>query len=390
MTSLLSIVLIVLLAFLGSVIFKKIKIRSTFLESIAYTGMFYIVFGYLLSPNVFNFFDEKILKNLNILFALVLGWAGFLVGLQAKITGMLRFPPMYFRYTITNIVLVFLLSLSGFWYLLTVVFRVPLEYQNLLVLTLAGSITSPIMLAVVVRGNRVQARLAHLLQFQAAFDNLLGILTIGMVEISLGLYNQEPLWLVFTDILVVVFVALLAGGIYTWLAKDKMSAEEETLYIIGLLMFVVGTALYFGLSLLFAGLIFGLVLANSTNRARSLYRSIQQMEKPMYILLLVLAGANLSVQPAIALIVVFFLWRIVSKVLAEMVANQTIKKAERHRGWLGLANIGMGGLPLAIVLDFYLINPGPKTRLMIFIIFVALVFQDGMALQYLKERLVRK
>ncbi len=390
MTSLLSIVLIVLLAFVGSVIFKKIKIRSTFLESIAYTGMLYLLLGYLLSPNVFNLFDESILKNLNILFALVLGWAGFLVGLQAKITGMLRFPPMYFRYTITNIVLVFLLSLSGFWYLLKVVFHAQMDYQNLLVLALAGAITSPIMLAVVVRDNRVQARLAHLLQFQAAFDNLLGILTIGIVELSLGLYNQEPLWLVFADIFVVVFIALLAGGVYTWLAKNKMSSEEETLYIIGLLMLVVGTALYFGLSLLFAGLIFGLVLANSTNRARSLYRSIQQLEKPMYILLLVFAGANLKIQPAIALIVVFFLWRIASKVLAEIVANQTIAKAERHSGWLGLASIGMGGLPLAIVLDFYLINPNPETRLMIFVVFVVLVFQDGMALHYLKERLIRK
>jgi hypothetical protein len=76
--------------------------------------------------------------------------------------------------------------------------------------------------------------------------------------------------------------------------------------------------------------------------------------------------------------------------LAEVIANQTIAKNERHKGWLGLAGIGMGGLPLAIMLDFYLINPNPETRLMIFIVFVALVFQDGAALHYLKERLIRK
>ena len=122
MTSLLSIVLIVLLAFAGSVVFKKIRIRSTLFESIAYTGILYIVLGYLLSPNVFGVFNQNILNDLNILFALVLGWAGFLVGLQAKLTGMLRFPPMYFRYTITNTLLVFLLSLFGFWFLLRVVF----------------------------------------------------------------------------------------------------------------------------------------------------------------------------------------------------------------------------------------------------------------------------
>ncbi len=390
MTSLLSIVLIVLLAFVGSTIFKKIKIRSTFLESIAYTGMLYIILGYILSPEVFNVFDDTILKNLNILFALVLGWAGFLVGLQAKFSGMRRFPSMYFRYTVTNIILIFFLSVVGFWFLLKMVFHVQMETPNMLILALAGAITSPIMLAVVVRDNRVQARLAHLLQFQAAFDNLLGIVTIGFLEIGLGLYKQESFGMVLTDISMVIIVALLSGGIYTWLSKHKMSEEEETLYIIGLLMVVVGTALYLGVSLLFAGLIFGLVLANSTKRARSLYRNIQQLEKPMYILLLVLAGANMNIQPAYILIIVFFVGRFGAKILGEWVANLTIKKGERHHGWLGIANIGMGGLPLAIVLDFYVMNPGPGSGLLIFVVFITIVFQDGIALNYLKGRLIRK
>jgi len=389
MTSLLSIVVIVLLAYTGSVIFKKIKYQSTFIKSIAYTGILYIILGYILSPNVLNVFDVSILENLNILFAFVLGWAGFFIGLQTKLSALRRFPSMYFRYTIINFSIVFLVSFLGFWFLLNTALHIITDYRYLLVLSLAGAISSPIMLAVVIRDYRVHARLAHLLQFQAAFDNVLGVLAIGILEISFGIYTQESLLLVFAEISIVTVLALLAGGVYALLSKSKMNNEEETLYIIGLLMFVVGLSLYFGMSLLLAGLFFGIVIANSTKRSRSLYNSIQHLEKPMYILLLVFAGAEMRVRPAISLILIFFIWRVLAKVMAEVIANQTISKNERHSGWLGFGGIGMGGLPLAIVLDFYFIHPQQESQLLIFVVFVMLVFQDGMALRYLKERLIR-
>jgi len=390
MTSLLSIVILVILAYSGSLIFQKITIKNTFLKSITFTGILYIILGFLLSPSVMNIFNPGVIEQLNIIFALVLGWAGFLIGLQTKTSGLKRFPVQYYRYSTINYLIVFGITYGLLYLILNLFLQQKINVQSLLVLSLAGAVTSPIMLAVVIRDNRVRARLAHLLQFQAAYDNLLGVFTIGIIVLVVVLLGKEPFLIVAIRGVVVLVVSIVTALVYRFLARDNINEEESFLYIIGLLLFLVGIALYLGMSILMASLIFGIVIANTIKNTRKLYHSIQQIEKPMYILLLIYVGINISFQVNYLIIISFFIIHIVAKIVAEYFANYTLKKNERHSGLLGFGSIGMGGLSLAIILDYYLANAGHTNEGLLLTIIIALLLQDGMALKYLEKRLVKK
>ncbi len=390
MTSLLSIVVFVLLAYIGSRFVQKRPIQNTYLKSIAFTGIIYIALGYLLSSKVLNIVTAEITDQLKIVFSLVLGWAGFLIGLQTNISGLKRFPLKYYRYSSLGFLIAFVITFLLLYGLLNVGPMNVVDFHSLLILSLAGAVTSPIMVAVVVRDHRVQARLSHLLQFNAAFDNLLGVFMIGIIVLADAFLVRESIQTTILYGLVVLLVSVAAAGIYSALTTEKISAEENFLYIIGLLMFVVGSALYFGMSILLAALVFGILTANLSDNTRRLYQNIQQIEKPMYVLLLIYAGLNLRFEISYSLLILFFLFHILAKLFAEYIANYSLGKEERHNGWLGFGNIGMGGLSLAIVLDFNLIYGNHSTQGILLIIIVTLIFQDGIALQYLENRLIKR
>ena len=389
MTSLLSIVILVLLAYTGSRFVQKRPLQNTSLKSIAFTGIVYIILGFLLSPNVLDIVTTEITDQLKIVFSLVLGWAGFLIGLQTKISGLKRFPPKYYRYSTLGFLIAFTITFTLLYGIMNLWLQTAIGFHSLLVLSLAGAVTSPIMVAVVVRDHRVKARLSHLLQFNAAFDNLLGILLIGIIVLADAFWVRGATLITAVHGLVVLIVSVVASGIYATLTKEKISAEENFLYVIGLLLFVVGSALYFGMSILLAALIFGILTANLSGSTRRLYQNIQQVEKPMYILLLIFAGLNVQLNMDFLLLVLFFLLHILAKLFAEYIANYSLGREERHSGWLGFGNIGMGGLSLALILDFNLIYGSHETGGLLLIVIIALFFQDGIALQYLEKRLIK-
>lgn len=390
MTSLLTIVILLVIAYSGSILFQKIKIKSTFIKSLAYTGILYIALGYSLSPRILGFFSGPTMGHMNLIFAIVLGWVGFLVGLQAKVSGLKRFPYKYYLFSSINFVLVFGLSALLLLLLLNFFGETQFSYHQIFVISLAGAISSPIMLAVVVRENRVSSRLAHLLQFQSAYDNLLGIITIGAVTILMTAFGDADFYAIFSKGLITLAVSMLVGTIYFLLSKNKPNNEEQFLYVLGLLIFLVGTALYIGMSILLASLIFGIIVANILTNTRRLYLTLQPIENTMYILLLIFAGANSVILEIFLLPIMFFAIHIIVKLIGSFSANYSLDHKDRHKGWLGIGNLGTGGLSLAIVLDYFVVYPSEQAQILLFTIILTLVVQDGISLIYLEKRLIRK
>ena len=374
----------VIIAFSGAYIFQKLQTKNTFVKSLAFTGILYISLGFVLGPQGLNVFKESVLNHLNIIFALVLGWVGFLIGLQTKLSGLKRFPFKYYRYSSLNFIIAFIVTFFLIKFILENIPGQQIDVHSLMVLSLAGAVSSPIMLAVVIRDHRVHARLGHLLQFQAAYDNLLGIFSIGAVVLVVAALGAKTGTQIVLHSFIVLAVSLVSGTIFYFLTKEKRNDEERFLFIVGLLMFVVGVALYFSMSVLLAALIFGALVANTSKETRNLYHNVQQVEKPMYILLLIFTGINISLQINFYMLIIFFVVHILAKLGAEYLANYSLGKQERHSGWLGFGNIGMGGLSLAIILDYYLIHSAQPGEGLLLIVIVTLLLQDGIALNYLE------
>ena len=102
MTPLLSIIFIVIIAYLGSAYYNKYQESSALVKSLGYSGSVYLIIGFLLGPSILALITPDIMEKLIVLVALVLGWTGFLIGLQAKRSELKRFQKSYYFFTVIN------------------------------------------------------------------------------------------------------------------------------------------------------------------------------------------------------------------------------------------------------------------------------------------------
>lgn len=391
MTALLSLVLLVLIAYLGSIFFQKVKIRKPWIKSFAYTGSLYLLLGYLIGPNLFNVFNKEISQQLNVLYALVLGWIGFLIGLQANIKSIKRFQKEYFRFATINIIIAVVISFIALCQSYHLVDRFFNETE-IFILAIAGAVTSPIMIAVISRDYKLSGRVSYLLQFAAAFDNMLGIILVGLVmsytsDISfLNIYNPGVL-----IIFVSIIIGTIASYLFCLLSKDMKTDQEIFLLVLGLLLFIVGIAFYLKQSLLFMSFVFGFGIANLPVNTKKIYLSIQQVEKPLYILLLIFVGANLEFESKEywLYLAVFIAVNLFAKMISGYFANFSMSQNSRIHKTIGMANLSMGGLSLAIILDFHLTNVSGYSQLLLFILAVSLVINDIISFKYLEKKVVQ-
>ncbi len=396
MTPLLSLVLIVLIAFIGSFIAERVSISSVWLKAVTFSGIFYILLGYLIGPDVFQILTVNIIQNLNVLFSLVLGWVGFLIGIQITVKGLRRFPRIYYFNSLIQYFFIFTLLSVIFYFLFT--FLIPsLQWQEILLVSLAGTVTSPILIGVMVRDYRVKGRIAHWLQFNAAFDNLLGVVTIGVLFLIFHIFlslDHGGLH----DLLVFVLpigITVVCIFLYQTLFAELKTEQEKFLLFIGLLLVSIGGAYYFKQSILFNSFLFGIGLASSNIATRKLYQSIQQIEKPLYVILLVFAGMNLRFQNnSIALLMYMLIIFIGVRMFIKLVAGLYSVGGMREQLGLpytsGLANLGMGGLSLAILLDYLMLNPDGAGSFFLVVIVIAIVINDLISFRYLQKKVMRQ
>lgn len=387
MNILLSLVLLILIAYLGSVIFHRYPIKKSWLKSIIYSGNLYILLGFAIGPNILNLISETIVSQLNVLYALVLGWAGFLIGLQTNFKNLKRFRRLYYTFATSNFIVAFCLS-SIFLIITFPLIQADFKNIEIIILATASAVTSPIMLGVILREYRVHGKITHLLQFVSGFDNIIGVIILGFIMAgvsNLALFNGASIGIFI--IIIPMVLGWIASLLYYVLTKEFKNEQENFLLLISLLIFTIGIAVYLKQSLLFTAFIFGAGLSNLPINTKKLYINIQQIEKPLYILLLIFVGVsiNLISYRYIILVGLFLLIHLIVILISGYLANTVIRNKLHLSNTIGLSNLGMGGLSLAIILDFHLTNPSDFSNLLLFILAVSIIFNDLASYKYLEK-----
>ena len=387
MNILLSLVFLVLIAFLGSILFQRHPVKNNYVKSIVYSGNLYILLGIAIGPHILDLINDATIDKLNVLFTLVLGWAGFLIGLQSSFKNLKRFRQIYYYFATSNFIIAFCLS-SALLVLLFPLIQIGLNNIEIIILAIASAVTSPIMLGVYLRDHRVHGKISHLLQFVSAFDNILGIIILGIIMTSVSdliLYTGES-----TGILIIIIPVLL-GGIaslfYYILTKEFNKKQEQFLLIISLLIFIIGIAFYLKQSVLFTAFLFGFGLCNLPINTKKLYLNIQQIEKPLYILLLIFVGMSINSISFnyIIFLILFLIIHVMVILISGFLANNIIRNKLEITNSIGLANLGMGGLSLAIILDFHLTNPSEFSNLLLFILSVSIIINDLVSYRFFEK-----
>ena len=318
------------------------------------TGSHFLLLGFLLGP-LLGLLTLDVIEQLQPFMALGLGWIGLMFGLQLDRRQLKQFPASYLLFAILQALLTFLI----FWGIGYLTFRLtdrldPGIAVAILAAAATAAVSTPAGVALISRTFRVQGKLVQLLFYVASLDAIVGICAL---QLTYALYHPSTAgvagfgWGVWLGI--AVAAGVIFGVFFLWLTRPKPARDELTLFLLGLVVFEAGTALYLGVSPLFLAAITGVVVGNLSPSRRRVFSILQAWEKPIYVILLILAGAMISVATwlVLPLALGYLALRAVAKVAAGAVTARAVPLAFPVPRGAGIGLIAQGGISLAMALS---------------------------------------
>jgi len=318
------------------------------------TGSHFLLLGLLLGP-VLGLLTLEVIGQLEALFALGLGWIGLLFGLQLDREQLNQFPIAWLLFAAAQAAITFLVFAGLGYAAIHLAGEHDPGYHVLLFGTAAtAAISTPAGVALISRTFRVHGPITRLLFYVASLDAAVGILALQIVY---GVYHPDTvlaadigwgLWLAIAAATGIVF-----GILFLWLTRPKPESDELALFLLGLAVFEAGTALYLGISPLFVCMVTGAVIANMSPSRRRVYSILQAWEKPIYVVVLILAGAlaGAATWVAIPLAAGYLALRAAGKTLGGLVARPMAPAETRLPAAIGLGLVPQGGISLAMALS---------------------------------------
>jgi hypothetical protein len=347
------------------------------------TGTEFILVGVALGDQLIGILDEPTVRSLTPLFSLGLGVAGLLFGLQLDVEKILRFPS---RYLVIAGLQAVTTMLVVFWpcrlFLESVLGG---EGRELLlaswVLAATAACTAQTALALVDRELGLRgARVMGLLRYVSSIDAVVGLVVLGVafclaqtrpvagLELAVGLQ-----WLA---------VSLGIGGglglLLQLLTMVRCRDEELLLFVVGLVVFGSGAALYLGVSPLFVTLVMGALVGNRPGARDRIFLLLSQLEKPVYVVFLILAGAiwRPGSSWALPLAGLYLGLRAVGKLGGGYLAARIAGEELRAPPWLGLGLLSQGGIVIAMVMSYYGRSASPMTDVVVTAVLIAVIANE--------------
>jgi len=395
MTTILGIITIIFLAVLGA---NKSFTRLPFLGNVTIfflTGTEFLIVGVILGPLGVNMLTQEVVRGVSPFVGLGLGWLGLLYGMQFDAKKLIRIPPGYLAGALVQSVISFLVIFTAASLLLR---AIPLgvinPYVTALVLAAAGSCSSQTALALFAREARYRrSKTLRMLRFVASIGDFPGLLAFGLI---LCFLQNEPLisvrafiplqWIALTVILGIIF-----GWLMIFVLRLSLNQEERLLFTIGIVLFSGGIAAYLRISPLFVSFVSGMVIVNFCRKNHELDDIIAVAEKPVYLILLVLAGSMWQIGPAAALglAVIFFCIRVAGKALGVFVVVQSNLRNRHFPRTAGFGLVNQGGMALAMVINLQAFYADGLFNTAITVIIMAALISELMGLRLTRTILAR-
>ena len=323
-------------------------------------GTHFLFIGFLLGP-VVGLLSREVIAQFFPLLALGLGWVGLLFGLQLEVRQLRRFPRRITIGALLQAVVAFgvffglgLLALAPFFALDDVTRAV------LLAGAATACVSSPLGVSAAVAN--VRGRTSELLLYCASLDALIGIVALQVIFALFHPLRARGLSIAIGAewLFVAVGVGVAFAIFLLWLTRPKPDSDELVLFLLGCALFLGGASLYLGLSTLFVAMIAGTLVGNLSPMRRRLFTVLQEWEKPIYVILLLLLGALVSVRSAtvVPLAIGYAVLRLIAKLAGGWVTARVVRPLVVVPGTLGLGLLTQGGMSLVIALGIVLAYGG--------------------------------
>jgi Kef-type K+ transport system membrane component KefB len=170
-----------------------------------------------------------------------------------------------------------------------------------------------------------------------------------------------------------------AGFLLHLLTRVRCSDEELLIFVLGMAVFSGGIALSLKLSPLFVNTLMGLVVANLPGSRNRIFHLLARLEKPFYIVFLILAGAIWQPAPpwGLPLAVLYLGVRLVGKVSGGYLAARIAPESSRPP------------LTIAMVMNYYQLSSAAVTDAVVTTVLLAVILNE-LASPYLARAVLRR
>ncbi len=367
------------------------------------SGVEYIILGVLVGPQVTNLMTREVVEQLLPVMSLALGSIGLIAGLQLRFRGLFEAPPEHYRVASMEMLITFLLVggvfAALFWYLMSGGLIGSDKLMAVAPAALALATTAAVSAQPAIRGLEehygAQGKVSDLLQFAGWFDSLLGIVLFGLMFCLFHTGQTSGIRpLTRTEWVAVSLGFGIALGIlfYLFLGREQ-SAEKLRLALIGIVIFSSGTAYYLRLSPLFINLVLGVMLANTSRIRRRLLEVLQPFEHPLYVVLLVFAGAAWEMKYhhrwfwIAALVAGYLLLRSAGKYLGGYLSWKTSEKPVAVLRNVGGGLLSQGVVAVAMLVNYQQVYQNQFTQIVAACVLVSVVINEFVSPKLLKDLL---
>lgn len=347
-------------------------------------GIPFIFVGFLLGPHLLRVLSQPVLDQLTPLLALGLGWIGLLFGLQLDRDHLRKFPPIYLALAWLQAAVAFAIIftlgelITEAWFSMSLVAIV-------MATAATASVSTPAAVALISNTYRARGRTTRFLFYVASLDGAVGILALGLTTSAhrTGMLGRGEALSLIDWFVISTLLGCFFGILFLSLTRIRPSSDELVLLLIGLVLFAAGAAFYLALSPLFICMIAGIVIGNLSPIRRRIYGSLVAWEKPIYVVMLVLAGALLEFPSwwIAPLVVAYVGTRLLAKWLGGLAASRLRPSSLSIPNRFGLALTPQGGISLAMAISFVLIYvpTAPELAVAIDVFFATVVIAVGIS-----------
>ena len=358
------------------------------------TGVEYIVLGILLGPMVPQIHAFEDLTGMMPVIALAAGWVGLLRGMELDIDRLRRPPRGALRLAMVHgLAAGGLTGGAAFQFFLRSGLFPEVTWQeaaiSATVLGCCAAAGSSHSIDLVSGRYETSGELTPLLRRSACLGDSFALLAFGMVFCvfhqgveGAALAATPTEWAVIS-----IGLGLALGGLFRFFLAGDESENARFLALVGIITFASGAAYLLNLSPLQVNLVLGVVLVNSAQQRERLQTTLLRTQRPMELVLLVLAGALWmppDLVPAAIGLGGYVVLRIVAKATGGLLASWGLPlRKDLFRGLLG-----HGDATVAMAISFRLVYDGPTVDAAYTVILASVVLHDLAATRLLRALLV--
>lgn len=354
MSAALSLILIVAAAYLAAHVLLDWLARRYRIVS----GAEYVVLGILLGPQVSGFMSADVVASFAPIMTLALGWTGAALGMNFYLPRLIKVPGS--TYTIAILEALFTFAFVSVVMLFAFSWAFDLEYFRVVLpaLSLGAIATATSSSAVTLTLRETFHPVAEQLETTALIDGAFAILLFGVllcvvhIDVPVGDRTITPTeWVAIT-----LGIGVIGGSLFHLFLGPERNPDRLFIAMAGAIILASGAASYLRLSPLLPAMIIGAILVNTSNNRGELQRLMRSVEKPLYFVLLLLAGA--AWRPSrfdwMLPVILYVFVRLAGKLGAARLSSRISGNAALTQADWGRGLIGQGTIALAIALSYSL------------------------------------